>query len=281
MPTELLALIGGTGLHFTGPGSALQELRPVAVATRFGVAHLFQGVLHERPVVVMHRHAQPERPNELTVPPHKVNYRAQMAALKSLGVTGIIASTAVGSLRADWPPGTLVLLDDFLDRTTCRPKTFFDERAVHVDVTLPYCQGLRAQIRSVAVDLGVALHDGGTYLCVDGPRFESAAEIRAFAQCGAEVVGMTGLPECVLAREAEISYAGISIVTNLAAGLGTAPLSHHEVMSEMALVLPKVAELLQECGRAYRDDRQLPARTATRGFVTPDFDPTEYLLGRA
>jgi 5'-methylthioadenosine phosphorylase len=223
--------------------------------------------------VFLHRHFDPNAPGHNSVPPHRINYRANIAALKQLGVTGIVASTAVGSLRAGWPSGTLVLLDQFIDCTTQRAKTFFDERAVHIDVTQPYCPRLRALLLQTAAQLNLALHDGGTYLCTDGPRFETPAEIRVYAQWGADVVGMTGVPEVTLAREAGIAYAGVSIVTNAAAGISAQPLTQAEVLEAMSIALPRVAELFLAASRLYEDDPTAPSRRATAEFETHDFDP--------
>ncbi len=275
---SFLAFIGGTGFDLRGANSPFSHARDEIVETRFGVAHVTHALLDEKPVVFLHRHARPDNPARKDVPPHKINYRANIAALKQLGATAILASTAVGGLRREWAPGTLVCLDNFLDITTNRAKTFFDERAVHIDVTQPYCQNLRELLIQKAEDEAIDLVDGGVYGCADGPRFETAAEIRVYAQWGVDVVGMTGVPECTLAREAEICYAGVSIVTNLAAGISPHPLTHREVMDEMQLALPQLAQLFLATARAYQDDPTLPARTATRDFVTSDYDPMSEIV---
>ena len=275
---SLLAFIGGTGFDLRGANSPFTDARDEIVETRFGVAHVTRAQLDEKSVVFLHRHARPDDPTRKDVPPHQINYRANIAALKQLGVTAILASTAVGGLRREWAPGTLVCLDNFLDMTTNRAKTFFDERAVHIDVTQPYCQNLRELLLRKADDEAIELMDGGVYGCADGPRFETAAEIRVYASWGVDVVGMTGAPECALAREAEISYAGVSIVTNLAAGISPHPLTHMEVMQEMNLALPKLAQLFLATARAYEDDLALPSRTATRDFATSDYDPMSEIL---
>ena len=275
MNKGLLAFIGGTGFDLRGPHSPFKNAQDGQIETNFGAANVTHAVLEGRPVVFLHRHAQPDNPKMKTVPPHKINYRANIAALKKLGVTGILASTAVGGLRPNWPSGTLVLLDQFLDVSTNREKTFFDERAVHIDVTQPYCSHLRSLVLQVASELKVNIQDGGTYLCADGPRFETAAEIRNYARWGADVVGMTGVPECTLAREAEISYAAVSIVTNAAAGISPHPLSHEEVLDAMNLALPTVAELFLEAARRYEDDETAPSRRATRDFAVNGYEPND------
>ncbi len=286
-PTGLLAFIGGTGFDLRGPASPFSNPRDEKIETRWGAANITRAVLDDasnagfkgREIVFLHRHAQPDNPTDKSVPPHKINYRANIAALKKIGVTGILASTAVGGLRAEWSSGTLVLLDQFLDVTTNRAKTFFDSRAVHIDVTNPYCARLRSTLLEAAHETGIGLEDGGTYLCADGPRFETAAEVRTYAKWGADVVGMTGVPECTLAREAEISYAGVSIVSNAAAGISSHPLSHEEVLAAMNLVLPDVAKLFLAAARRYEDDPTCEARRATRGFAIGGFEPADEIVG--
>ena len=278
MPKSLLAFIGGTGFDLRGSHSPFKNTQDGQIDTRFGPAAITHATLDGKPVVFLHRHARPDDMTKKDVPPHKINYRANIAALKKLGATGILASTAVGGLRPEWQPGTLVLLDQFLDLTTNRAKTFFDARAVHIDVTQPYCSHLRTLLLSTAGTLGLELQDGGTYLCADGPRFETAAEIKTFAKWGADVVGMTGVPEATLAREAEISYIGVSIVTNAAAGINPDPLTHEEVTTAMKAALPNVAKLFLEAARRYEDDPMTAARRATRDFAVDGYEPNSEIV---
>ncbi|HEX8833291.1 MAG TPA: MTAP family purine nucleoside phosphorylase [Abditibacteriaceae bacterium] len=263
----LLAIIGGTGVDLRGEGSPLYDLRDETVETRWGTARVTLAKLGERDIVFLHRHSPAPGTH---IPPHRINYRANIAALKKLGVTAILASTAVGSLRREWAPGTLVLLSQFIDATTTRDKTFFDDRAVHIDVTEPYCPRLRALLGESAEDLNLSLHDGGTYLCTDGPRFETPAEIRLYSAWGADVVGMTGVPEVVLAREANISYAGVSIVTNAAAGVLPQPLTQSEVLDAMREALPNVVQLFLAAAADYSDDPTSASRRVTAEFGSPD-----------
>lgn len=276
MNPGLPAIIGGTGVDAIAGGD-LADVRHERIETRWGAARVTRALYKKRPVIFLHRHADPSRDGE-KLPPHAVNYRANIAALKKLGATAIFASTAVGSLKRENGPGTLVLLDDLLDMTSRRAKTFFDTRPVHVDVTHPYCPHARQVLRHAAQVLEVPIRDGGTYLCAEGPRFETPAEIRLFASWGADVVGMTGVPEVILAREAQISYAGISIVTNLAAGISPAPLTQAEVLEAMSHALPRVTQLLLEAALDYADDPDAPARRATREFATPDFEPDSAIV---
>jgi 5'-methylthioadenosine phosphorylase len=270
----LLAVIGGTGVDLRGTDSPLQDARDEVIETRWERTQLTRAHLDGRDIVFLHRHAASSLDGGYvagaTIPPHRVNYRANIAALKKIGVTAILASTAVGSLRREWPSGTLVLLDQFIDFTTSRAKTFFDHSAVHIDMTEPYCPRLRSLLWQTAADLGVPLHDGGTYLCADGPRFETPAEIRTFALWGADVVGMTGVPEVTLAREAGISYAGVSVVTNAAAGISPHPLTQAEVLTAMSVALPQVTQLFLAAAREYEDDASTPSRRATAEFGAPE-----------
>ncbi len=181
-----------------------------------------------------------------SIAPHQINYAANILALKKLDVGYIFATNAVGSLRRDLPPSSLVLFDDFIDFTSQRPKTLFAQGDAwrHTDFTQPYSPLLRDILLRAAQEANVAIHPKGTYLCVEGPRFESPAEIRAFAQWGADVVGMTGLPEAVFAKEAGIHYAGLGIVTNYAAGMEAEPISHEENSRIMESIVPIARELL-------------------------------------
>ncbi len=272
----MVAIIGGTGVELSTHGTLL-NVRDEIVETRWGKSLVTRAQLQQKEVLFLHRHADPES-GRYHVPPHKINYRAHIAALKKLGATAIFASSAVGSLREEWPSGTLVLLDQFLDFTSNRHKTFFDERAVHIDVTQPYCAHARQYLQNAARKLNFDLHSTGTYICTDGPRCETPAEIRVFQKWGADVVGMTGIPEAVLAREAEISYAGISIVTNAAAGIASTPLTKAEVMESLKIALPRVMELFLAAALEYSDDASIPSRNATREFQTADFDPAHFIF---
>jgi len=224
-----LAVIGGTGVYQL---AGAEGARPARIVTQYGEALARQGEASGREVFFVARHGA-----DHSIPPHRVNYRANIAALKTLGCTAILATNAVGSLRTDLPPGTFVAADQFLDFTKSRPLTFYDgddEHGVkHVDVTEPYCANVRRWLIEGASDAGERCVARGTYLCAEGPRFETAAEIRLFAQWGADMVGMTGVPEVVLAREAGLCYASLCLVTNFGAGISPDPPSHREVIELM------------------------------------------------
>ncbi|MDI6897540.1 S-methyl-5'-thioadenosine phosphorylase [Methanocella conradii] len=236
MPT--LAVIGGTGIYEMA-GISLIEKR--LIATRYGEVKVSIYATGGEEFAFLPRHGEGH-----TCPPHKVNYRANIMALKGLGVERIIAVCSVGSLKREIMPGDLVLVDQFLDFTKSRPSTFFDDEAIHVDTTEPYCAEMRAVMGEVPTR-GFRLHKKGTYVCVEGPRFETAAEIKMYAALGGDVVGMTGVPECVLAREAGMCYACVAVVTNYAAGISDKPLSHEEVIAEMKRIGVSLQAYVVDC----------------------------------
>lgn len=224
-----LAIIGGTGLEETAGN--LSDRTEEQIATPYGQVLLTSGSLNGTPVVFLPRHG-PEHESA----PHKINYRANIYALKEKGVTGILAAAAVGSLKDDFAPGDFVLLDQFLDFTKNRLSTFFDEGKIvrHTDMTEPFAGSLRLALLRAAADLGTRIHPEGTYVCTEGPRFETPAEIRMFKILGADVVGMTVVPEVVLANELTIPYACVSVVTNMAAGIAGHNLTFEECDDVMA-----------------------------------------------
>ena len=176
-------------------------------------------------------------------PPHRVNYKGNILALKLLNVDKIIATGAVGSLRREFKPGSIVLVDQFIDYTK-RTITFYDDMVVHVDVSKPYCPAIRNILYEVAKEVGIEVFNGGTYICTEGPRFETPAEIKMFKMLGADVVGMTNVPEVVLAREMAIHYGLIAIVTNYAAGMQDR-VSHEEVIELMGRMRSNVFEIIK------------------------------------
>lgn len=244
------ALIGGTGLYELGGDLTRRE-----VTTRFGTAVVHEGEFAGRPIVFLARHGV-----DHGVPPHRVPYQANIAALKQLGVTHCVSSSAVGTLSADIPPGRLALLTDFIDQTEGRPRTFF-EQVVHLDYTTPYCPTLRWALAAAATQLGLDFHGQATYLCTNGPRFETPAEIRMYRQWGADLVGMTNVPEVVLAREAEICYATVAIATNDAAGVTGHTLTHGEVEEMMAARIGDLRRLLVALLASF-EERDCPCRHA-------------------
>lgn len=211
--------------------------------TPYGSVEPVAGKLANREIVFLSRHGR-----DHATPPHLVNYRANIWALRKLGVRKILATAAVGSLSSNFRLGELVLLDQFLDFTKSRPQTFYEggkQGVLHVDMTEPYCSAVRQVIMDASEQLGFAVKNGACYVCTEGPRFETPAEIRMFQRLGADLVGMTSVPEVVLARELGMCYASIGMVTNEAAGIATHPLTHAEVMESMKELGVKVAQLIQ------------------------------------
>lgn len=223
------AIIGGTGVY---DPQILAGVRTEQVATPYGDVTCQVGTCQGREVAFLPRHGASH-----SVPPHLINYRANIWALKQLGVRRVLATTAVGSLNLAMQPGHLVIADQFMDFTKARPLTYFEggpAGVVHTDFTEPYCPEVRQALVEGGQALGLPVHAAGTYVCTEGPRFETSAEIRAFQRLGGDLVGMTSVPEAVLAREAGLCYATVSMVTNYAAGISPQPLTHEEVLGVMA-----------------------------------------------
>lgn len=246
-----LAIIGGTG--FDDPAALGASTASERVATRFGEAVVTFCRDEGEPIAFLARHG-----TDHGVPPHRIDYRSNLAALARIGVERLVATAAVGSLRPSLPPGSLVILDQVLDFTRGRPVTFYDDRVVHTDFTEPYCPEMRSALVDAAARLGIDVHPRGCYAVAEGPRFESAAEVRAMGMLGGDVVGMTGMPEAALAREAGICLAVVAVVTNLGAGLSSHLLSHDEVGDVMARRRPEVARLMAEALRSIPPERACP-----------------------
>jgi len=235
-----IAIIGGSGVYAI---DLLKDVRRAVINTPYGKSpEIVVGKLEGRQVAFLPRHGKGH-----TVPPHLVNYRANLWALKELGVERVLATTASGSLNPRMRPGELVLLDQFLDFTKRRPMTFYEGGkggVVHIDVTNPYCPELREVLIQTARKLRLKLHPQATYACFEGPRFETAAEVGMVRHLSCDLVGMTNVPECVLARELELCYAAVAIVTNFAAGISKKKLTHAEVAELMAANIERVKKLM-------------------------------------
>ena len=225
----MIGIIGGSGVYEIAERA--DSCDNLFVNTDYGEVEVSMMDIFGKKVAFIPRHASGH-----SIPPHKVNFRANIDALKRVGVTQIIATNSVGSMNEEMPPGSFVIPDDFLDFSQSRIKTFYEDRVVHVDVTEPYCPTLRD-----VLDKSGDVILGGTYVCTEGPRFETPAEIRMFRMLGGDLVGMTGLPEVVLAREREMCYNSICIVSNYASGISEEELTIDEVFE---MVSQKEAELL-------------------------------------
>lgn len=241
----MLAIIGGSGLTTL---SNLDVSHREVVRTPFGEPSgaLVFGQICGHAAVFLPRHGYGH-----TIAPHAVNYRANIWALQQAGVSGIISVASVGSIRPDLDPGDLIVPDQILDYTWGRKATFFDGPGTpvrHVDFTMPYDAALSQRIVAAAKNLDIHVHVGGVYAATQGPRLETAAEINRYQRDGADVVGMTGMPEAVLAREMEIPYAAISLVANHAAGRGSSSAGIHFESLEQVLheAMGRVRSIIEE-----------------------------------
>ena len=238
-----IAIIGGTGL------ATLDTLKIIHQETRstpYGEpsSPLVYGELGGQPVVFLARHGQHH-----TLPPHKINYRANLWVLHRIGVKQVIAVAAVGGIRADMDPGALAFPDQIIDYTWGRPCTFFEDRLTHVthiDFTEPYCPELRERLIQAACALKLDARESGAYAAMPGPRLETAAEIRRLERDGCAMVGMTGMPEAALARELGLRYAVCAVVANWAAGKAAGEITMAEIERNLAGGMELVKTLLTQ-----------------------------------
>lgn len=241
----MLGIIGGSGL--TGLAN-LEVTRRAVVRTPYGEPSgaLTFGRIRGCEVVFLARHGYGH-----TIPPHEVNYRANIWALHDQKATDVVSVASVGGIRADLVPGTLVVPDQIIDYTHGRAATFFgraDHGVTHVDFTHPYCEALRQRLLAAATAAGEPVVAGGTYAATQGPRLETAAEINRLERDGADMVGMTGMPEAALAREIGLCYAALAVVVNYAAGRGASrervPLEEIAAIAQRAM--ERVRRILEE-----------------------------------
>lgn len=235
-----IGIIGGSGLY---DPAILEDVKEVKVATPFGPPSdlIAVGTLKGRRIAFLPRHGKGHR-----IPPHLINYRANIWALKELGVERVISVSAVGSLREDYKPGDFVNTDQFIDMTKNRIYTFFDGPTVaHVSMADPFCPELREIGNRVAKRLGITMHERGTYVCIEGPRFSTRAESRLWRKFEADIIGMTLVPEVNLAREAGMCFVNIAMVTDYDVW-AERPVTAHEVSRVMAENIEKVKKLLYE-----------------------------------
>ncbi|MEA3506986.1 MAG: S-methyl-5'-thioadenosine phosphorylase [Elusimicrobiota bacterium] len=204
-----IAVIGGSGVYKL---DGLKDISEIEVDTPFGKPSdaIITGTLNDKRVAFLPRHG---RGHYLI--PSEVNYRANIYALKSLGVRTIISLSAVGSMKVDIAPGDMLVADQYFDRTKTRPSTFFSNGCVgHISFSEPVCPDLAEVVADVIADSGVKVHRGGTYICIEGPQFSTLGESRIYRSWGVDVIGMTALPEAKLAREAGICYSTIAMITD-------------------------------------------------------------------
>jgi 5'-methylthioinosine phosphorylase len=239
-----IAIIGGTGLTQL---TVLTAPRREVVNTPYGQPScpITHGTLFGKEVAFLARHGYGH-----TVPPHKINYRANLWALKHVGINRIVAVAAVGGITSSCAPGSLVLPDQIIDYTYGRSHTFFEqdlEKVTHIDFTQPYNADLRAKMQQAAGAAGVTVKDKGTYGATQGPRLETAAEIARLERDGCDIVGMTGMPEAALARELDISYAAVAVVANWAAGKGPGgEITMDEIRKQLVIGMDQVGKLLEK-----------------------------------
>ena len=244
----MLAIIGGTGL------TQMQGLDVVSrqqVTTRWGEpsAEIVTGILGGKEVLFLARHGHPHR-----IPPHKVNYRANIQALKDAGATAVVAVNAVGGIHPQCEPAGLMIPDQIVDYTWGREHTFFAEdldEVVHIDFSWPYDEPLRQLLLKEASALGLSVMDKGVYGATQGPRLETAGEIQRMKRDGCDIVGMTGMPEAALAREVDLPYACVALVVNMAAGLTDEIITMAEIEQALHQGMGKVLNLLEAGIQAY------------------------------
>ena len=236
-----IAIIGGTGLTSI---DSLEIISREMVRTPYGEPSgpLTHGMLCGHSVVFLARHGHGH-----TIPPHDINYRANIWALKSIGVERVLAIAAVGGIREDLVPGKLVIPDQIIDYTWSRGNTFFDRGegpVKHIDFTWPYCESMRQFTIEAAKVAGLDVSEHGMYAATQGPRLETAAEVTRLERDGADMVGMTGMPEAALARELELCYASCAVVANRAAGRGDGEISIAEIEENLVNGMQQVEKLL-------------------------------------
>lgn len=262
-PRADIAVIGGSGLYEM---EGLERVRETRVSTPFGRPSdaVVLGTLSGRRVAFLSRHGRGHR-----LSPSVINYRANVYALKSLGVTRIFSVSAVGSMKERIHPGHVVLPDQFIDRTTKRTSTFFDQGLVaHVAFADPVCHALASQLGEAARSMGATFHVGGTYLCIEGPQFSTKAESLLYRQWGVDVIGMTNATEAKLAREAEICYATLALVTDYDCWhQGEEPVSVEAILSVMHANVARAKTLLRDAIQRTGEARTCACATAFRHTI--------------
>ncbi len=240
--SDLYAVIGGSGLYQLDDNFQFENRK--IFETPYGPisAELEVGQWQGHRIVFLPRHGQSH-----AIPPHQINYRANLWALKNIGVTHIIAENAVGGIHSNFGPGVMGLPDQIIDYTSNREHSFYDGKMNelrHIDFTWPYSKSLRLAIKNAATGQGISLVNGGVYGCTNGPRLETAAEIRKMASDGCDIVGMTGMPEAALARELDLEYASVALVVNWCAGLDDTEISMDDIKHVLAQGIGCIRQLI-------------------------------------
>jgi len=241
-----LGIIGGTGLTAM---KGLNVIRQDVIKTPYGdpSAPLTHGTINGKAVLFLPRHGAAH-----TLPPHKINYRANIWALKNGGVTHIMAIAAVGGIPLHFHPQTLVIPDQIIDYTHSRINTYFEEglsEVTHIDFSEPYSEPLRQHIITACDSLAIVAEKSGVYAATQGPRLETAAEINRLEKDGCHIVGMTGMPEAALARELNLSYATLAVVANLAAGRSEEEITMKMIQGHLSLGIEKICQVIREVAK--------------------------------
>lgn len=265
--SDAIGIIGGSGLYEM---EGFQSKRLHKVTTPFGRPSdaIMEGTLHKKAVFFLPRHAKGHR-----IPPSEINFRANIYAMKKLGVRNIIAVSAVGSLQQEYEPGHLVLVDQFIDRTKgLRESSFFGEGIVgHIPLAQPTCACLGGAILNAAADLPFTLHKSGTYLCIEGPAFSTRAESVINHKAGISVIGMTNVPEAFLAREAGICYCSIAMVTDYDSwNEAVESVNVEHVMAVMRENVARAKQLISRVVASYHDNPECSCRKANQYAIMTD-----------
>jgi 5'-methylthioinosine phosphorylase len=238
-----IAIIGGSGLYHL---DEIKNSHSEVISTPYGEPSdaLTTGTLQGQSVIFLARHGAAH-----TIPPHRVNYRANLWALKDCGASTVISVCAVGGIRADIKPGSVIVPDQIIDYTWSREHTLYEQdltEVTHIDFTEPYCDELRTELIRAATEADIEVVTTATYGATQGPRLETAAEINRMEKDGCDIVGMTGMPEASLARELGLCYATIAVSVNDAAGRGTGPIEMEEIMSNLESGMRNINRILQK-----------------------------------
>ncbi len=256
-----IGIIGGTGLY---DPKLLKNAQEIEVNTPFGAPSdaFTVGEMAGKLVAFLPRHGRKH-----TIRPTDVNSRANIFAFKKLGVERVLAVSTVGSLKEEFKPGDIVFTDQFIDRTTRREQSFYTcDKVCHISVAEPMCPDMRKVLIAVAKAAKIEAHSTGTYVCIEGPRFSTKAESRLFRQWGADIVGMTLVPECVLAREAELCYASIATVTDYDCWKDH-PVSTEEIVTTMKANIDKVKKIILETVAKLPKERGCECKGALKGAL--------------
>jgi 5'-methylthioadenosine phosphorylase len=271
MSAHILAVLGGSGLYELEGLAQVEEIR---VDTPYGEPSdaVVRGKLGDTTLLFLPRHGRGHR-----VPPHAINFRANVCALKKLGATHLVSVSAVGSMKEAIAPGDLVVVDQFIDLTKRRISTFFDDDvAAHVMFAEPVCHDLARSLSAAARGAGARVHDGGTYVCMEGPQFSTRAESLLYRSWGVSVIGMTAMPEAKLAREAELPFATLALATDYDCWHET----EEDVTVEAVLAVMKknvsvARRAIAELSRSLPDPTKSRAHGALKGAImtAPDMIP--------